>query len=368
MSNVDAPPLVRELISPLAAALPALRAPLSRPRIALVGCGLVGDLHRERLAQEAVDIVAICDPDADALSRMARRLPKRPRLFRSEQDLLTAGVADAVILCTPHARHAAQTRSALESGVHVLCEKPFVTHLEEAAQLVVLARERNLALFVAYTRRSRGHANLLLQAAPKIGPLTHIVITRAQPWLQSHRRTWRMHEAEGGGFLLDAGASMVDLLLRLTESTVEEIDARLSRPLGSALDVDVRASLRLGFVNGVHAEVTLLGDATEHVERIQIFGEKGTAGWIMRQDAPHDLYVRLADPDGPPGTGTSQAYDPHDYRIILPDAAFVAALRAGGDFSRADNPSDLGHSLYDASTAVPVVALVERIYREAVWL
>src|SRR5688572_25245027 len=63
-------------------------------RIAIVGCGTVGDLHRERLSSEAgVEIVAICDPDADALARMAERLPRRPRLFRSEQDLLAAGVA-----------------------------------------------------------------------------------------------------------------------------------------------------------------------------------------------------------------------------------------------------------------------------------
>jgi predicted dehydrogenase len=340
------------------------RAPLERPRIAIVGCGTVGELHRDRLLLEPVDIVAVCDPDADALSRMARRLPRRPRLFRSEQDLLTAGVADAVILCTPHARHADQTRAALNAGVHVLCEKPFVTRLEEAAELVLKARERSLALFVAYTRRSRGHNNFLLEAATRIGPLTHVVITRAQPWLQSHRRTWRMHEAEGGGFLLDAGASMLDLLLRLTGSTVEEVDAKLSRPSGSLLDVDVRASLRLTFVSGVRAEVTLLGDASEHVERIQLFGERGTAGWMLRQDAPHDLYVRIADPDGPPGAGTTEEGHPSAHRTMLPDAAFVAALRSAGDFG----PDTVGRDLYDAATAVPVVALVERIYREAVWL
>jgi len=144
----------------------------ARPRLALVGCGQVGELHRERLAAEAVDVVAICDPNADALSHMAARITPRPRLFRSEQDLLAAGIVDAVVLCTPHGLHAAQIEASLAAGVHVLCEKPFVTETATAVRLVEQARAANLALFVAYSRRSRGHARFLQHAAARIAPLT----------------------------------------------------------------------------------------------------------------------------------------------------------------------------------------------------
>lgn len=303
---------------------------------------------------EPVEIVAICDPDADALSRMAARLPRRPRLFRSEQDLLTAGIADAVVLCTPHSRHAAQVRSAIDAGVHILCEKPFVTGEAEARALVAEARSRSIGLFVSFTRRSRGHARFLLSAAGRIGPLTHVIITRAQPWLQVHRRTWRAHSSDGGGFVVDAGASMLDLLLHLVgHSTVASVDAELRRQGG--LEVDVRGSLRLSFLNGARADIILLGDATERVERIQLFGENGTAGWMLREDAAHDLYIR-------PASGPSETGDAALYRTLLPDAAFVAALRSGRGFG-----PDVAPDMYDAASAVPVVALVERIYREATW-
>lgn len=337
--------------NPAAAAIPS-GAPC---RIAIVGCGTVGDVHRQRLiAEPDVEIVAVCDPDADALSRMAARLPRRPRLFRSEQDLLAAGVADAIVLCTPHARHAVQVRAAVGAGVHILCEKPFVTTEAEARELVARAQERGIGLFVAFTRRSRGHARFLQSVAERIGPLTHVAITRAQPWLQTHRRTWRVRADEGGGFLVDNGASMIDLLLRLVNhSTVMHIDAELQRHGGT--DVDVRGSIRLTFLNGTRADLTFLGDATERVERIQLFGERGTAGWMLREDAPHTLYVR---PDG----GPSQDADAAQYRTLLPDAAFVAALRSGRGFG-----ADTAQDMYSAATAVPVVALVERIAREAVW-
>ena len=330
-------------------------APIDRPRIGIVGCGTVGGVHRDRLlALPNVEIAAICDPDSDALARMAQKLPKRPRLFRSELDLLQAGMVDAVVLCTPHARHALQIRRALDENVHVLCEKPFVTHHGEGDALVRLAREKNLALFVAFTRRSRGHANFLTQAAQRIGPITDVIITRAQPWQQAHGKTWRMHESEGGGFLLDAGASMLDLLFRLVGgSSVRDANAELSRFGG--IDVDVQASVRLVFMSGTRADITLLGDATEKVERIQLFGQNGTAGWFLREDVPAELYVRPVG--GPPET-----IDAAPYRTHSPDEAFIAALQNGGPFGR-----DVPANLYDAASAVPVVDLVERLYRDAVW-
>ena len=63
-----------------------------------------------------------------------------------------------------------------------------------------------------------------------------------------------------------------------------------------------------------------------------------------------------------PEGGPSEIGDPANFRTLLPDAAFVAALRSGRSFG-----PDSAHDLYDAITTIPVVALVEDIYRTAVW-
>jgi predicted dehydrogenase len=326
---------------------------VAEPRLALAGCGTVGAVHAERLVDDGAQIVAVCDPDAEALSRMARALPQRPQLFRSEQDLLAAGCADAIVLCTPHARHADQIAAALEAGVHVLCEKPFVTHYETGATLVQKAREKNLALFVAYTRRARGHARFLQAAAGRIGPIRFVSILRGQPWLQTHGRTWRMHEAEGGGFLRDAGASMLDLTLSLIPEPLSVATAQLYKT-GTA-EVDVCASVQLRFRTDARAELTLLGDATQTLERIQLFGERGTAGWHQREGAPAELYLHE--------TGCPiETPDAALYRIPTPDTAFLTALRSGRRFD-----SETAPDLYDAATALPTITLVERLYREATW-
>lgn len=335
------------------------RPAIDRPRIALVGCGQVGEVHRERLRHETVDIVAICDPDAAALSRMAAKITPRPRLFRSEQDLLAAGIVDGVVLCTPHGLHAAQISASLAAGVHVLCEKPFVTEAAQATELVAEARAANLALFVAYTRRSRGHARFLLHAARQIAPLTHIHILRSQPWQERYLRTWRMHAATGGGFLLDNGVSMLDLVLDLAaHAPVLATNAELTRATGASddVDVDIRARIQLSLTGGLHADMTLLGDATEEIEEIRIFGEYGTTGWLKREGTDAELYLRRVGNE-------SESQDAAVYRVPLPDAAFVEAIRVGRSFAAPPLPTDL----YDAATAIPVIDLTERLYRGAVW-
>ena len=320
------------------------------PALALIGCGTVGDLHRERLLAAGARIVAISDPDADALSQMAARLPRRPRLFRSEQDLLAAELAEGVVLCTPHGLHAAQIDAALDAGVSVLCEKPFVADAALARALVEKARAKKKTLYVAFTRRGRGHARFLESAARRIGPLRHAQILRSQPWLARHRHTWRVHADAGGGFLLDNGASMIDLLARLLSEPCVDAESVLRRRGG--VEVDVECEARLAFASGTTAGLTLLGDCPETTERILLFGEGGTAAWSLREDAPTELYVRPVD-------GPTEIGDPADYRTLSPDEAFVSAL-SGSENNAPD-------SLHDAATALPAIEIVERLLTDARW-
>ena len=223
---------------------PTICPPPPRPRLpvpfpgrawALLAAGTVGEVHRDRLlALKGSKLLPSATPTRPRWPEWRAAFPRRPAPVPVRNR--SAGSGGRRCRCFMHApRSPCRTnpRRAPDAGVHVLCEKPFVTHAGEAAELVAQAREARLALFVAYTRRSRGHANFLLEAAGRIGPIENAVVLRSQPWLQTHRRTWRMHESEGGGFLLDAGVSMLDLLLRFTGSHVTTIDAQLWRPGGS---------------------------------------------------------------------------------------------------------------------------------------
>lgn len=319
----------------------------SHPRIAIIGCGLVGDIHRERLLASGAEIVAISDPDAAALSRLASRLPRRPKLFRTETDLLASELAEGAVICTPHGQHAAQIDACLDAGVSVLCEKPFVAESVEARRLVEKAETLGKTLYVSFTRRGRGHARFLEQAARRIGPIRHATLLRSQPWLEKHKRTWRVHPEAGGGFLLDNGASMLDLLSRLMDEPCVQAEGFLRKRGGAEVDIDCEACLT--FASGSKATVTLLGDTPEITERILLFGEQGTAAWSLHEDATPELYVRAAG--GPTENG-----EPADYRTLSPDAAFVMALCG-------KSPEPIHH----AATALPAIEMVEKIQQNARW-
>jgi predicted dehydrogenase len=320
---------------------------MSGPRLAIIGCGLVGNIHRERLLAAGANIVALSDPDADALARLAARLPRRPKLFRSETDLLASGLAEGAALCTPHGQHAAQIDACLDAGVSVLCEKPFVAESEAARQLVEKAAALNKILYVSFTRRGRGHARFLEQAARRIGPIRHATLLRSQPWREKHQRTWRMHPELGGGFLLDNGASLLDLLARFMNEPCVRAEGFLRRRGGVEVDVECEACLT--FASSASATLTLLGDAPEITERILLFGEHGTAAWSLREDAPPELYVR-------PTGGPTEPGDPADHRTLSPDEAFVIALQGG-----------CPEPIHDAATALPAIEMVEKIQQSARW-
>jgi len=113
-------------------------------RIAIVGAGYVADLYMPSLRTfPGLEIVGVWDIDSHRLDAFADhwRMPAAAGL----DDLLGVRPDILLNLTNPHA-HAAVTRAALESGVHVWSEKPLATSMAEAGALVALAVERGLHL------------------------------------------------------------------------------------------------------------------------------------------------------------------------------------------------------------------------------
>jgi predicted dehydrogenase len=96
-----------------------------------------------------VDVVAVCDRDNDRLERVRGRVPNAALLHDAE-DVLDTLTCDAVVIATPTRTHYALAKRALEQGLHVFVEKPLATNVEECHELIELARERNLRLFVGH--------------------------------------------------------------------------------------------------------------------------------------------------------------------------------------------------------------------------
>lgn len=84
---------------------------------------------------------------------LAKPLYPEVKVFRTYAEMLTDSVVDLIIVNTPSYTHYDYTKQALLAGKNVIVEKPFTATLTQAQELVILAKEKNLKLFVFQNRR-----------------------------------------------------------------------------------------------------------------------------------------------------------------------------------------------------------------------
>ncbi|MDX3004442.1 Gfo/Idh/MocA family oxidoreductase [Kribbella solani] len=109
---------------------------MSELRVGIVGVGVMGADHAERVARKTsgARLVAVSDPDQKRAEGIAARLGARA--IGDPLELIAAADVDAVILASPGFVHAEQLFACLEHGKPVLCEKPLTMDAESALRVV----------------------------------------------------------------------------------------------------------------------------------------------------------------------------------------------------------------------------------------
>lgn len=115
-------------------------------KVAIVGCGKIADAHASQIGRlEGCEIVGVCDREPLMAKQLYERFPVK-RYFTDLRELAEKARPDVVHITTPPESHFDIARFCLEHGCHVYVEKPFTLNVEEAQQLVDLARQTGLKL------------------------------------------------------------------------------------------------------------------------------------------------------------------------------------------------------------------------------
>ena len=113
-------------------------------RLGIVGCGSVSQAYLTQAGpmarQGQVELVAACDVMPDRARALQGKFGIR-RVAEHYLDIVNAADIDLVLILTSMPEHGPISRAALEAGKHVLVEKPMAVSLDEAAELVALARK-----------------------------------------------------------------------------------------------------------------------------------------------------------------------------------------------------------------------------------
>ena len=123
---------------------------MKKLKCAVVGVGYLGKFHAEKYASlENAELVGVVDINKEQLSTVSQKL-KVPG-FTDYRQLI--GKVDAVSIVVPTVLHYEVAKFFLQKGVHVLVEKPMTITLEEADELIAVAKENNVLLQVGMLER-----------------------------------------------------------------------------------------------------------------------------------------------------------------------------------------------------------------------
>lgn len=250
---------------------------MTKVRVGCIGAGGNAQWHGQRMAElHEVELVAVADPSEGSREAFVSRA-NRPemRQFTAHADMLSQVPLDAVVISTPHTLHYEQVKDALNAGLHVLVEKPMTCSAREAKDLLELAKRVNKILQVSYQRHVQPDFQCIRDAIARgdIGKLTSVTASLYQDWKQLTTHTWRQEPAlSGGGFLMDSGSHIIDVLLWTTG--LKPIEVRpFFHQRGTQVEIDSFTSIR--FENGVIAGLNLIGSAPCWFETYVFCGEEG---------------------------------------------------------------------------------------------
>src|SRR5215212_3215570 len=179
-------------------------------RIAIVGAGYMARYHARAVRNYGAELVAAVNWRAESLQAFAAECAI-PRTYASIEQLIAADRVDAAVICTPNALHAPQAIALLESGIHVLVEKPIAVDAAQASAMQLAAERHRCALMVAHCWRFDEEV-LLLRSYATAGELGKIIRTKGygvhSNWGPAGWFTQRA--LAGGGALADMGVHAID--------------------------------------------------------------------------------------------------------------------------------------------------------------
>lgn len=187
-------------------------------KIGIIGCGgIANGKHMPSLKKlKNVELVAFCDIIPERAEKAAKEYGvDGAKVYTDYKELLKDEQIEVVHVCTPNRSHSFITIDSLESGKHVMCEKPMAKTTKEAIDMIETAKRTGKKLTIGYQNRYREDSTYLKRACEndELGEIyyakAHAIRRRAVP-------TWGVflnEEEQGGGPLIDIGTHALDLTL-----------------------------------------------------------------------------------------------------------------------------------------------------------
>lgn len=229
-------------------------------KVGVIGAGHLGKFHLNNwVVIEGIELVGFSDTD-DANAEQVSQKYNIPR-FKDVEALIDA--CDALDIVAPTSFHFQLCEMAIRKGKHVFVEKPLANTMEEARELVKLAKEANIKFQVGHVERFN----------PAFLALKDQVL---QPmFIEVHRLAQFNPRGTDVSVILDLMIHDIDIILSLVKSNVNYISANGVAVMSDTPDI---ANVRIEFDNGCVANLTSSRISMKKMRKMRLFQKDAYIG------------------------------------------------------------------------------------------
>ncbi|MEO5999507.1 MAG: Gfo/Idh/MocA family oxidoreductase [Chitinophagaceae bacterium] len=269
-------------------------------KVGVFGVGHLGKFHLNNWKEIAeIEIVGFYDPSNLAASEVVEKY----HLKRFPDATSLMDVCDAVDIVAPTHFHYELCSAAIRKGKHVFVEKPMAATMEEARQLVQLAKEMNIKFQVGHVERFNP-AYLAIKDL-QLKPM----------FIEVHRLAQFNPRGTEVSVILDLMIHDIDIILSMVKSEVKSISASGVAVMTDTPDI---ANVRIEFNNGCVANLTSSRISMKKMRKIRVFQKDAYIGIdflnkkteVIKLKAPEDVDVFSFDIDTSHGKKTIAVSNP----------------------------------------------------------
>ena len=332
---------------------------MNKIKFAVVGCGHIGKRHIEMIHRNSEsELVAVCD-----ILPMQDFTPTP--FFNSLEKLLSSGITfDVLNICTPNGLHASMAIRGLETGHHVVIEKPMALNSHDAEKVLLLAEKQGKKVFCVMQNRY-SPPSVWIKEIVESGKLGEIFMVQINCYWNRDRNYylpggWHGTQELDGGTLFTQFSHFIDLMYWLF-GDIQNITARFEDFNHQKLtDFEDSGIVSFEFVNGgfgmLNYSTSTYGKNFE--SSVTIIGEKGTIK-IGGQYMNEVEYCHVKDYEMPELAPTNPGNDYGAYKgsaqnhhYVIDNVVNVLKNKVGEKITT------------NACEGYKVVDIIERIYKE----
>ncbi|WP_456275977.1 Gfo/Idh/MocA family protein [Bacillus sp. AK128] len=256
---------------------------MNKVKVGIIGIGALGEGMVDVFSKHPLtELVALCDIDEQKVYKAAQHY--QVEAYTNHKTFLDKSNIDMVYIATPPKWHHDLAIDVIRAGKHILCEKPLANSIEEAANMLQLAKEYKVVhamnFPINYVNNTRKFGELI--DSGYVGNLRRIeLIMKFPTWPRKWQQNNWINTREQGGFVFEVTGHFIQLIQRFF-GPLHDIKSEVELPNDPTLpETGIMASMKLAngtpvIVNGISG---MAGEEEQHLS-LTVYGTEGTIAHV----------------------------------------------------------------------------------------